>query len=68
MGEEASKCGQVLHMHVDAASQGFVYLKFSAPEGAQAAHKLLNGRYYQGNQILVEFQFVAPYNAHFGLA
>ena len=45
-----------------------MYVKFAATEGAQAAHKLLSGRYYQGNQILVDFQFVAPYDKHFGLA
>lgn len=45
-----------------------MYVKFTAAEGSQAAHKLLNGRYYQGNQILVEYQFVQPYNSHFGLA
>jgi hypothetical protein len=44
-----------------------VYVKFVAAESAQAAHKLLNGRYYQGNQILVDYQFVAPYDRHFGL-
>lgn len=68
IAEEASKCGQLLHMHMDTASQGFVYLKFAAMEGATACHKLLNGRFYQGNQIVVEYQFVQPYNAHFGLA
>ncbi|KAI8476998.1 MAG: splicing factor, CC1-like protein [Monoraphidium minutum] len=68
MREEAGKCGQLLHMHIDLASQGFVYAKFAGVEGAQAAHKLLNGRFYQGNQIMVEFQFAQPYNAHFGLA
>jgi hypothetical protein len=36
-------------------------------EGAQAAHRLLNGRFYQGNQIIAEFQFTAPYDAHFGM-
>lgn len=45
-----------------------MYVKFVAVEGAQTAHKLLNGRYYQGNQIICEYQFAQPYNAHFGLA
>ena len=43
-------------------------MKFAGPEGAAAAHKLMNNRYYQGNQILADYQFVQPYNAHFGLA
>ena len=47
--------------------QGFVYIKFVEVDGAYKAHALLNGRYYQGNQILADYQFVQPYNAHFGL-
>jgi RNA-binding protein 39 len=47
--------------------QGFVYLKFSNPEGAQAAHRVLHGRFYMGRQILAEYQFLQPYNQHFQL-
>jgi hypothetical protein len=49
------------------AQQGFVYVKFAQVEGAAAAQRLLHGRYYMGNQVLAEYQFAAPYAAHFGL-
>lgn len=45
--------------------QGFVYLKFTASEAAQAAAKALHGRFYSGHQIVAAFQFVQPYNNHF---
>jgi hypothetical protein len=47
--------------------QGFVYLKFAAVESAQAAHKVLHGRFYMGNQIIAEYQFVQIYNTYFQL-
>jgi RNA-binding protein 39 len=45
--------------------QGFVYLKFSAVAGAQAAQRSLHGRFFAGRQLSAEFQFLHPYNAHF---
>jgi len=65
--EECSKFGQLLHVHVDPESRGFVYLKFAAAESAQAAHKVLHGRFYMGNQILADYQFVQIYNTYFQL-
>lgn len=44
-----------------------MYLKFSNAEGAQAAHRVLHGRFYMGRQILAEYQFLQPYNQHFQL-
>ncbi len=53
------------HLLCPLCLQPFVYLKFGTVEAAQAAHKALNGRFYSGKQIMVEYQFVQVYNAHF---
>jgi hypothetical protein len=47
--------------------QGFVYLKYDSPAGAQAAKQVLHGRFYNGHRIKAEFQFVQMYNQFFGL-
>jgi len=47
--------------------QGFVYLKYDSVEGAQAASKVLHGRFYNGNMIQVAYQFVQTFNQHFNL-
>ena len=47
--------------------QGFVYLKFASVEGASAAQKALNGRWFAGRQIAADFQFPAVYNNYFRL-
>jgi hypothetical protein len=47
--------------------QGFVYLKFGTAEAAAAAHRALMGRWFAGRQIVAEYQFVAPYQQHFGI-
>ncbi len=47
--------------------QGFVYLKFASGEGASAAQKALNGRWFAGRQIAADFQFPAVYNNYFRL-
>lgn len=47
------------------AVQGFVYLKFVDVEGAVTAQRALHGRWFAGNQVVAEFQFVAPYNDYF---
>ena len=66
--EECSKYGEVLHVHVDPASRGFVYLKFATEEAAVAAQKMLHGRWYSNKQIVACYQFTQLYNRHFGLA
>jgi hypothetical protein len=38
-------------------TQGFVYLKFDSAGAAQAAAKVLHGRFYNGAMIQAEFQF-----------
>ncbi len=47
--------------------QGFVYLKFASGEGASAAQKALDGRWFAGRQIAADFQFPAVYNNYFRL-
>jgi len=47
--------------------QGFVYLKFDSPMSAQAAAKVLHGRFYNGLQIHAAFQFLQTYNQFFNL-
>lgn len=47
--------------------QGFVYLKYDSPAGAQAAKQILHGRFYNGHRIEAEFQFVQMYNQFFDL-
>ncbi len=48
-------------------SQGFVFLRFASVEGAQAAQRALNGRFYSGKQIVAQFQFAQVYNSFFGI-
>jgi hypothetical protein len=47
--------------------QGFVYLQYDSPAGAQAAKQVLHGRFYNGHRIEAEYQFVQMYNQFFGL-
>lgn len=65
--EECSKFGDVLFVHVDKDSRGFVYLKFSDPQAAVAAQKALHKRWYNQKQLYVEFQFVPLFDKHFDL-
>jgi RNA-binding protein 39 len=57
----------VLHVFVDKDSQGFVYLKFGSAEAAQAACRVLHGRFYNGHMIQAAYQFVQTYNQHFNV-
>jgi RNA-binding protein 39 len=65
--EECSRFGEVKHIFLDRISKGFVYVKFADQHGASAAHRALNGRFYSGKQILVDFQFEKPYGTHFAV-
>lgn len=66
--EECSRFGEVKHIFLDRESNGgHVYVKFADQHGASAAHKALNGRFYSGKQILVDYQFAQPYNNRFSL-
>lgn len=42
-----------------------MYLKFGSTESAAAAQQALNGRWFGGRQLGVDFQFLQPYNSHF---
>jgi RNA-binding protein 23/39 len=63
--EECSKFGDVLFVHVDKDSSGFVYLKFGDAEAAIAAQKALHKRWYNQKRLYVEFQFVPLFDKHF---
>ena len=65
--EECGKHGEVSHVHVDRESEGFVYLKFASERGASEAQKALHGRWFAGRMVAAEFQFEAPYDAHFAI-
>ncbi|PNH07427.1 RNA-binding protein 39 [Tetrabaena socialis] len=65
VAEECGKYGAILHIHVDKASKGCVYLKCSSVEAASAAQHTMNGRWFAGRQLGVEFQFAGPYSSHF---
>lgn len=49
--EECTRFGEVLHVHVDRNSKGFVYVRFAQQQGAEAAHRALNLRWYSGKQV-----------------
>ena len=65
--DECSKFGQVLFVHVDKDSRGFVYIKFGDVQAAIAAQKSLHGRWYNLKQLCVDFQFVPLFDKHFHL-
>lgn len=62
---ECEKYGRVLHIAVDAESQGYVYMKFEAIGAAQVALTSLNGRYFAGKQIEGSFIPEGVYNTRY---
>ncbi len=62
---ECSKFGNVLFVHVDAASKGFVYLKFDSTAAATAAQAALHGRWFNQKQVCADYQFTPLFNSHF---
>lgn len=66
VASECARFGQILHMHLDKASPGFVYLRMSSVEGAAQVFQLLNGRIYAGRAITVEYQYYPNYVGYFG--
>jgi len=62
---ECSKFGNVLFVHVDATSKGFVYLKFESTAAATAAQAALHGRWFNQKQVCADFQFTPLFNSHF---
>jgi hypothetical protein len=65
--DECSKHGQILHIQVDAQSQGFVYLKFDSAAAAASARQTLNMRWFAGRLITCDFTPVAVYDSQFRL-
>ena len=57
-----AKFGKVVHIFVDRESKGDAYLKFEAQPAAEAAIKLLHGRWFGKRQIAAQYQFVAVYD------
>ncbi|KAI0136791.1 CC1-like family splicing factor [Xylariales sp. AK1849] len=49
--EAEDKYGHVVHISLDANSQGDIYLKFDKVQGGENAIKGLNGRYFGGRMI-----------------
>lgn len=61
--EECSKKhGPIVHIFVDKASQGCVYIKFLEAEGALKAQATLHGRLFTARQVIAEFLTEAAYN------
>lgn len=64
---ECEKFGAVLHCHVeDRRPGGLVFMRFPAPEDASAAANSLNGRWFAGRMITVDFMSPQEYAALFG--
>ncbi|CAM9418416.1 unnamed protein product, partial [Heterosigma akashiwo] len=64
--EECSKYGPVLHSYVEAQRPGgLVYLLFSTVAAAQQAAQALNGRWFAGRAISVEYLVPEAYVAQF---
>ena len=61
MKEEGGKHGPLLHVHVDRASMGHVYLHFAAVDGAQAACTAFHGRWFGGRQLQASYLPEAAY-------
>eukprot|EP01121_Diplochlamys_sp_Union-15-3_P016149 TRINITY_DN5443_c0_g3_i1.p1 TRINITY_DN5443_c0_g3~~TRINITY_DN5443_c0_g3_i1.p1 ORF type:complete len:132 (-),score=23.26 TRINITY_DN5443_c0_g3_i1:51-446(-) len=66
--EEVTKFGSVRHVCVEKLGPGFVYLKFTSLDGAERAFRALNGRWFGGKMIAVEFVPEPLYNAKFPMA
>lgn len=63
---ECSKYGRVRHIHVEKQEPGgFVYLMFEDVPSAQKAAEALNGRFFAGRMLSVEFLPPAEYTARF---
>jgi RNA-binding protein 39 len=65
--DECSRHGEVLHMHVDVRSQGFVYVKFDTAAAAASARQTLNMRWFAGRLITCDFTPVEQYDNQFQL-
>ena len=62
------KYGHVVHISLDANTQGDIYLKFSTVQGGENAIKGLNGRFFGGRQISAQPIVDAVYSSLFSRA
>ena len=62
------KYGHVVHISLDANSQGDIYLKFSTVQAGENAIKGLNGRFFGGRQISAQPIVDAVYSSLFSRA
>ena len=65
MRDESSKYGRLLHVHVDKASAGHVYLRFDSVAAAQAAYAAMHGRFFGGRQLHATYIPEATYTSRF---
>lgn len=66
---ECQKFGAVQHCHVEQKRPGgFVYMRFSSPQAASEAANSLNGRWFAGRMITVDFINPQEYASMFGSA
>ncbi|CAM9558840.1 unnamed protein product [Chrysoparadoxa australica] len=64
--QECSKNGKVLHCYVDAAAPGgLVYVMFKATAAAKASAEALQGRWFAGRMVTVDFMPISHYTAKF---
>ncbi|CAN0156913.1 unnamed protein product [Hapterophycus canaliculatus] len=66
MEEECSKHGTVMHSYVESRQPGgLVYVMFSTTGAAVASAEMLNGRWFAGRMVLVEYLNPKVYTAKF---
>ncbi|WVR07450.1 hypothetical protein IAU60_004491 [Kwoniella sp. DSM 27419] len=63
-GEVESKYGKVMRIKVDKMSAGEVYIHFGEIDGASAAIKGLNGRFFGGRQLQASYISETLFKAH----
>jgi RNA-binding protein 39 len=63
-----AKYGKVVHISVDANSEGDVYVKFDSVSGGEKALQGLNGRNFNFRQIHASYVVDKIYNSLFGSA
>lgn len=62
---ERCEGSQILHIAVDASSEGCVYVKCASPEDAGNAYRKLHGAWFDGEIISVKYIRLERYHEHF---
>lgn len=62
---EASKYGRLLHIHVDAESDGVVFLRYQEVESAMNSLKDFNGRFFAARKVVAEYVVERSYESRF---